>query len=77
MPDDLAATVIADGGQTMDGAFEAVERMRRSGRHDLEGEVVVVAADFTLSHGSLPGTGQPALPTLEDWLDVELFASGR
>jgi len=51
--------------------------MRRSGRHDLEGEVVVVAADFTLSHGSLPGTGQPALPTLEDWLDVELFASGR
>jgi hypothetical protein len=54
MTDDLAAAVIAHWSQFVYGTFEAVERMTLTGRDYLEGEIVVVPADFTSSHGALP-----------------------
>src|SRR4051812_48369152 len=51
--DDLAAAVTADGGQPVDGALEAVERVRDPGGHDLKRHVVVIAAHFALGHGAL------------------------
>jgi hypothetical protein len=50
MPNDLAAAVLAYRSQPVNGAFEAVERMGVAGCNHLEGEVVIVTADFTSSH---------------------------
>jgi hypothetical protein len=41
----------------MDGALEAVEDMSRAGHPHLEGLVVLVSADFALSHGTLRRSG--------------------
>jgi hypothetical protein len=51
---DLAATVLAHRGELMNGTLEAVECMRLSSGDDLEGEIVVVAADLTSSHRKPP-----------------------
>ena len=48
--DDLAATMAANRRELLDRAFEAVKGVARSRGHDLEGEVVVVTADFTFRH---------------------------
>lgn len=48
---DLTAAVIAAGGKLVDGAFEAVERVRRAVPHNLKGEIVIVPADVALGHG--------------------------
>jgi hypothetical protein len=53
VPDDLAAAVIANGREFVDRALEAVENVARPGRHDLEGKVIIVAADFTDGHDPL------------------------
>jgi hypothetical protein len=50
---DLAAAVFAGWGKFVDGALETVESIGVSGGDDLEGEVVVVAADLALSHENL------------------------
>src|SRR5438270_10329908 len=50
--DDLAAAVRADGGELVDRALEAVERVSDAGRHDLERHLVVVPADLALGHRS-------------------------
>jgi hypothetical protein len=52
---DFATAVFTGRGKPVDGAFEAVEGIGVSGGDDLEGEVVVVAADLALSHGDLLG----------------------
>src|SRR5215510_336331 len=50
MPDDPAAALRADRGQLLDRAFEAVEDVLPARRDHLEGQVIIVAANFTLSH---------------------------
>jgi hypothetical protein len=50
VPHNLAAAVFAHGGKLVDRALEAIERMGMSAGHDLEGAIVVVAADFTAGH---------------------------
>jgi hypothetical protein len=53
MPYDLAAAVLAYRGKPVNGALKAVECMPLSRGNYLEGEVIIVAADFALSHGNL------------------------
>jgi hypothetical protein len=53
MPDDFAPTVIANRRQRMDRALEAVENMLPARRDHLEGEIIVVTANFTLGHINL------------------------
>src|SRR5437868_5728477 len=43
VPDDLAPAVVADGGELMNRALKAVERVARAGRCNLEGQVIIVA----------------------------------
>jgi len=50
---DLATTVLAFRREPVDGALEAVERMRRASRSYLECEMVVIPAYFALSHDFL------------------------
>ena len=53
--DDAASTVIACGRKDVNGALEAVERVRASvARADLEGLVIRVAAEFAGSHSQYP-----------------------
>jgi hypothetical protein len=59
--DDLASAVIADRRQLVDGALKAIKRMGVARRNDLEGQVIVVAADFTSSHRA-SYLGSTALP---------------
>jgi hypothetical protein len=73
---DLAAAVFAYGSQPVNGTFEAVKGMRLAGSDYLEGEIVVVATDFTSSHRALLETGSTVLPTPEDWQGGLPFASG-
>jgi hypothetical protein len=56
--DHLATAVGADGRQLVDGALEAVEDVALTGRDDLEGEVVLVAADLASRHGSASSVGE-------------------
>jgi hypothetical protein len=49
---DLAAAVLTDGSEVVDGALKAVEGMGMSAGHDLERAIVVVAADLTASHAA-------------------------
>src|SRR5512146_2052183 len=68
--DDPAAAMGADRRELLDGAFEAVEDMPVSGGHDLEREVIVVAAHFADRHGaSRVGAGSVAARPLECPLD--------
>jgi hypothetical protein len=53
VPDDFAPAVIANRRQRMDRAFEAVENMLPARRDHLEGEIIVVTANFTLGHINL------------------------
>src|SRR6186997_428505 len=50
MSHDLAATVLADRRQFVDGALKAVERVGLPGRDHLERHVIVVPAHLTSSH---------------------------
>src|SRR5436853_6367155 len=50
MPDDLATAMRARGRHRLDRAFEAVEGHRAATAGDLEGLVVIVAADIALGH---------------------------
>jgi hypothetical protein len=53
--DDLHAAVLADGGEGVDRALEAVEGARTFPGHIyLEGLVVIVAADLALGHAHHP-----------------------
>jgi hypothetical protein len=52
VPDDLAATVIANGRELMDRTLEAVKRMPRALRHYFERQVIIITANFTLRHCS-------------------------
>src|SRR5437660_6388254 len=54
VPEDPAAAMIARRRQRLDGAFEAVKRMRLAVHDDVERLVVVVPAGFALWHGSAP-----------------------
>ena len=47
MSDDLATAVLAHRRERMNRALEAVEGMAMSGGDDLEGQVIVVAANLT------------------------------
>jgi hypothetical protein len=47
---DFAPAVIAYRSQLVDGTLEAVEGVRMTGGDYLEGEIVVVTADFASSH---------------------------
>src|SRR5262245_26848735 len=51
VPDDVALAMRAVRSHRMDGAFEAVERHGPALLSDLEGLVVIVAADIALGHG--------------------------
>src|SRR5215813_4802254 len=50
VPDDLAAAVSADRRQLLDRAFEAVEDVLSARRDHLEGQIIIVTANFTLGH---------------------------
>jgi len=50
VPDDPAPALSADRGQLLDRAFEAVEDMLPARRDHLEGQIIIVAANFTLGH---------------------------
>jgi hypothetical protein len=50
MTDDSAATLRAGRRERLNRAFEAVECPPLATHHNLKGFVVVVAADFALSH---------------------------
>jgi hypothetical protein len=50
---DPASAVLTHRRQLVYGALKAVERMGFAGRDYLEREIVIVAADFTLSHHNL------------------------
>jgi hypothetical protein len=51
--DDPAATVLASGRQGVNGALEAVEVVGSALGHNLKGLVVLIAANFALSHGGV------------------------
>jgi hypothetical protein len=54
VPDDLAMAMGACRGKSMDGALEAVERVRRTPCTDhLKRLVVIVSADVTLRHQAI------------------------
>jgi hypothetical protein len=72
---DLTAAVITHRCQLMYGALEAIEGVGLTGRDHLKGEVVIVAADFTASHGVLLGSGQPGAALEEEWPSGAAFAS--
>src|SRR2546423_7784878 len=55
--DDLAAAMGAGGRHRLDRAFEAVEGHRAAGIGDLEGLVVIIAADIACRH-----RGSPEMP---------------
>ena len=48
--DDLAAAVIADRRKLVNCTLETVKGMSRAGRHNLERQIIIVAADFTFRH---------------------------
>ena len=50
MADDPTSAMGTDRCQLLNGAFEAIEDVPTPGGNDLEGEVVVVAADFADRH---------------------------
>ena len=50
VPDDLAPAVVADGGELMNRALKAVERVMLSAHHHLEGLVILVFANFACRH---------------------------
>jgi hypothetical protein len=52
VPHDFDAALGADRGELVNGALEAVERVRDTRCNDIEGKVVFVAANFALSHDS-------------------------
>ncbi len=61
MADDPTSTMGTDRCQFLNGAFEAIEDVPTPGGNNLEGEVVVVAADFADRHrASLGRTGSVA-----------------
>jgi hypothetical protein len=49
---DLAPAMLAHRGQFVNRALEAVERVGVTGSDHLEGQVVVISANFTSSHGT-------------------------
>jgi hypothetical protein len=51
VPDDFAATVVARGGELVNGALETVERVGRAIAYDVERQVVLVSTDFAFTHG--------------------------
>jgi hypothetical protein len=61
MPHDLAAAVLADRSEFVNGALEAVEGVGVTGSHHLKGQVVIVAANFTSSHRDLLKLSSPTL----------------
>src|SRR5215204_1465499 len=63
MPDDVNAAMRAGRRQCVDGAFKAVEGMRRAVHGDLKGFVVVVSAGFASSHGILASRCQVLMAT--------------
>jgi hypothetical protein len=56
MPNDLAAAVIADRRQLVDGTLKAIEHMSLADGNHLEGQVVVIPTHVTSSHVSPPCT---------------------
>jgi hypothetical protein len=62
---DPAAAVLADGGEGVYGALEAVEYVRFTGRDNLESQIVVVPTHLASSHFISPlPTGYSFLRTL-------------
>src|SRR4030095_2079931 len=61
VPNDLAPAMLANGRELMDPTIQAVERVRDASGHDLEREMVVVAAHFTLGH-CLSTSGSRSIP---------------
>jgi hypothetical protein len=51
MTQNLAPTVLAGGGELVDGALETIEHVSGAEGDNLEGELIIVAANFTDSHG--------------------------
>jgi len=63
---DPALAVLAHRSELVNRALEAVERMGVAGSDDLEGQIVIVAADLTSSQGSPPVSGSTVPPTREE-----------
>ena len=54
MTDDLAAAMGADRRKFVDRTFETVENMAVARRHNFEGEIVIITANFAFGHGFSP-----------------------
>jgi hypothetical protein len=52
--DDANTTVLASGGQSVDGTLKAVKDVALAAHDHLKRLVIVVTATLTLGHGSLP-----------------------
>jgi hypothetical protein len=50
MTDDFATAVITNGSQLVNRTLKTVERVPRTSRHDLKGQVIIVPTDFTFRH---------------------------
>jgi hypothetical protein len=64
VPDNLDAAVLADGGEGVDRALEAVERVRGAiGHSHLKALIVLISTHFALGHlySPLPGRATPGL----------------
>jgi len=50
--DDLATTMLASGGERMNGTLETVKKMNLVAHYDLQRFIVIVSANFALIHTS-------------------------
>jgi hypothetical protein len=67
--EDLAAAVLADGGEFLNCALKTVENVVNAGCYNLKRQVVVIPAHFAPGHGALLGNvATHALSLLEHCL---------
>jgi hypothetical protein len=71
VPDDLTFAMVTDRGEFVNRALEAVERVRRASSNQLEGKIVIVAANFTFCHHT-----SHCVVVLLPWL-IPLFSGCR
>ncbi|MCK1713077.1 MULTISPECIES: hypothetical protein [unclassified Bradyrhizobium] len=65
--DDTDSTMIAGRRERVNGAFEAIERMRFAVHRDLKGLVIIIAAGFTCRHDLSPSPTSQMYPEVAKW----------
>jgi hypothetical protein len=77
MADDPASTMGTGRCQLLNGAFKAIEDVSAPSGNDLEGEVIVVAADFADCHKASLGRAGSAAAHPQDCAGRRRAASGE